>query len=172
MKTIKLRLWLSGIASGGFLILLICMVVIQAALLGIAAAIAALSALASLLHDVRSYASAKLIFDNRIINICAATVTAAGRVASQESHTIECVFSPFGLLIGGKVYKFGRDGIRLRSIGIEDSRITVEFGDDARHWRAVLLYDPLSKEELLQLTETICYETGISLSAPEANHPE
>lgn len=164
MGMIKRRLWLRGLTAGAACILLLCLIVLKQYLpAGVAAGVAIIG-IVFFARGVRVYASAKLVIDNRIIGICPATISASGDNAASARQVIECVLSPFGLLVGSNVYKFGRDGIRLYTIDIGDSCISVDFGSEAQRWTATLLHEPLSQEDVSRLVEKAAYETGITPS--------
>lgn len=169
MGMIKRRLWLSGLTAGAACLLLLCLIVLRQYLpAGVAAGVAIIG-IAVFVRGIQLYASAKLVIDNRIIGICPATISASGDSAASARQVIECVLSPFGLLVGSNVYKFGRDGIRLYAIDIGDSCISVDFGSEAQRWTAMLLHEPLSHEEVARLVKKTAYETGITPSLSGAN---
>lgn len=164
MKGIKRRLWLSVCTAVAAVLLLACLVALHETPPAIVTGALVAVCLLFVVCNSRKLASAKLITENRVIDICPATVCMAGTDEEATRQAVECVLSPFGLLVEGKIYKFGRDGIRLHSVDIGDSHITVCFGDNERRWTARLLYGPLGKGDLARLAKKLEYETGITPS--------
>ncbi len=162
MKVIQRRLWLSGITIIVALLLLLMFIIHEEFLLAVIAVFATLAGLVSLFLGLQYRESAKLIIENRLLDICPVTISAGNSNSNSVRQPVECVLSPFGLLIGGKVYKFGRDGIRLHSMDIGVSQITVGFGSDKNKCSAVLLVDPLDADQIAKITERMICEAGIT----------
>lgn len=170
MKIIKRRLGLSGAAAVAALLLLLYFLARKQYLLAVIFAGTAAIGFVIFACSYRAYTSARLIWDNRIIDICPATISIKGAAYKSARQVIACVLSPFGLLIGGNVYKFGRDGIRLYAIDIGETYISVDFGDEAKRWTAVLLHGARNQDALNRLAEQVAYETGVTPSLLDTNH--
>lgn len=170
MKVIKRRLWLSVCTAIGAVLLLACLVALHETPSAIVAGTLAAVSLVFIVCNSRKLSSARLITENRMIDICPATVCMAGTGEGATRQAVECVLSPFGLLVENKIYKFGRDGVRLHSVDIGDRHITVCFSNEDRRWTARLLYGPLDKEDLAQLAKKMEYETGITPSLSGTGH--
>lgn len=168
MDAIRRHLLLSALFTGAALILLPYTVAKGEYLLAGAAAVATAIGLVFLVMEARKLESARLIMENQLLGTCTATVSSMQHKGSSHQREAECILSPFGLLVGGKVYKFGRDGIRLHSVDIGESRILVSFGTETRHWTADFLHGPLDDEALSALVEAIEHETGIHPGFHEA----
>lgn len=154
---------MSGIATAAALLLLTCFVILGEYMPAVVALGVAVIGASVVVGTFVHRDSVRLIVENRLLDICPVTIRVTDS-GDESAQPIECVFSPFGLLIGSKVYKFGRDGIRLYSMEIGPSRISLDFGTEKRRCTAVFLHDPLSADEIEQLAERVKRETGITPS--------
>jgi len=130
-----------------------------AAVFGISSA--ALFAL--LIWQMRKLHDAKLIWSNRILAVPSAVILTAGRDAQIE--TDETIVSTFGILIGGRIYKWGCGGVqgtRLNRIEISRERIVLHFGNGIRAVRAELLHGMADRQKVTDVAEKLLYETGVT----------
>jgi len=77
----------------------------------------------------------------------------------------ETLVSTFGLLIGDKIYKWGRDGIhgtQLTDIIIDRTKIYLTFGDDSGTMQIELLHGMACKQEVLDVLLKMWHETGLA----------
>ena len=81
-----------------------------------------------------------------------------------KKNTVETVVSTFGILIGSEIYRWGLNGVHgvlLHATQIDQKRIYLTFGDAARTIRVELLHGMTEKQEVLDTSQKLLYETGI-----------
>lgn len=110
-----------------------------------------------LLYDVA------LIWDNRIVVVPSALVLTKG---DQQKNDMEVtVVSTFGLSIGSKIYRWGRDGVhgvRLNAVLIDKERMYLTFGDAIRTTRVELLHGITEEEVIMDVAQKLWHETGVT----------
>lgn len=109
------------------------------------------------LHDAR------LVLDNRILTVPSAVITRpkSGKTLKLE----ETVVSTFGVLAGGRVYRWGCDGFqgtRLTAIFIDRSRIFLTLGGENQPLRIELPHGLADKQTVLEICRKLKYETGVT----------
>lgn len=103
-----------------------------------------------------------LICDNRILAVPSALISTSD--CHMKKNTVETVVSTFGILIGSEIYRWGLNGVhgvRLHATQIDQKRIYLTFGDAARTIRVELLHGMTEKQEVLDTSQKLLYETGI-----------
>jgi hypothetical protein len=105
--------------------------------------------------------AAKLISENRILHICAATVM-DGEKNNHSGIGFEVFVSCFGILLNDKVIKFNQDRIQLKRIEIEQNYIILTYGAKRKTRTIRLLHPELDENEIRRITDKFHYETGIS----------
>jgi hypothetical protein len=107
---------------------------------------------------------ARLIAENPILRIRTAVISElSGKTVRQpETEDGEVVVSYFGILLGKKIIKFNQDGIRLRTLEIEDDYLSFTCGTERRTQNIRLLRPAIEAAELAKLAERFRYETGIT----------
>jgi len=116
--------------------------------------------LALLIVQHRRYHAARLIWDNPILSVPAATMSGSAPAETQEAT----VLSAFGLLQGCKLHKWGCAGIngpRLKAISLDEEKIYLTFGTGSETQCVQMrhgLTNILGAQELL---DRLWYETGI-----------
>lgn len=106
--------------------------------------------------------AARLIWDNRILNIPGAVLLKPGDRAQADVELT--VVSTFGILIGNRVYKWGCDGItgtRLTDIEIDRERIYLTFGDEGNMHRVELLHGLTNAGAVSEVKDNLWKETGV-----------
>lgn len=106
---------------------------------------------------------ARLILDNRILAVPSAVITRPESGETQELE--ETVVSTFGVLAGGRVYRWGCDGFqgtRLTAITLDRSRISLTFGGENQPLRIELLHGLADKQTVLEICRKLKYETGVT----------
>ncbi len=137
-------------------------IVIQTPEAAIAYSVAAGVALVCLLTQHRLLHDASLICDNRIFSVPSAIITSSN--STNEKTREETVVSTFGLLLGNKVYRWGRDGVggtRLREIKLGRKRVWLTFGTKNSMQRVELLHGIANRQDVLEITQRLWRETGI-----------
>lgn len=105
---------------------------------------------------------ANLIRDNCILSIPSAIISTSSGSRSEEAE--EIVVSTFGILTGSTVYKWGTsgvNGVRLRTIEVNPSRIFFYFGDEEKNIQVELLHGMVDLEEVVEMKEKFWRETGV-----------
>ena len=75
--------------------------------------------------------AARLIVENQILNIQPAVLRERNSTKERKPESCESVevfVSCFGILLGSKVIKFNREGIRLMAVEIEQSDLSLDYG--------------------------------------------
>ena len=83
---------------------------------------------------------------------------------AQEVISEETIISTFGILVGGKVHKWGCDGrfgTRLEAIEIDKAYITLTFGDEARKIHVKLLHGLTDAQAVSKVKQQLWHETGV-----------
>lgn len=115
-----------------------------------------------LVRQSRLLYDATLIWDNRILVVPSALISISGQPTKKDTE--ETVVSTFGILIGSEIYRWGLNGVhgvRLHATQIDQKRIYLTFGDAARTIRVELLHGMTEKQEVLDTSQKLLYETGI-----------
>ncbi len=124
--------------------------------------VAGVALLILFIFQSRVASDAGLICDNPILTVPSAVVSDLER---SETKTVdETVVSAFGALVGGKVYKWGCDGLtgsRLKSIEMDRERISLIFGSRAKTMRLELLHGMDNVQKVAQVKENLFHETGV-----------
>lgn len=124
-----------------------------------------LALLLLLVRQSRLLYEARLILDNRILAVPSAHISMAGHQAKKDTGQI--VVSTFGMLIGSKIYRWGRDGfygVRLNAVEIDKERMYLTFGNMARSMRVELLHGIVEQQEILDVAQKLWHETGVKAS--------
>lgn len=113
--------------------------------------------------QLRRLRDVRLISDNRILAVPSAVIT---RPESGETEELEeTVVSTFGVLAGGRVYRWGCDGFRgtrLTAIAIDRSRIFLTLGGENQPLRIELPHGLADKQTVLEICRKLQYETGVT----------
>lgn len=112
------------------------------------------------LRASKIYQATRLICENPILNVGVASVVETGGDNTAES-LMNVVISGFGILINGKPYTFGHDGIKLTSVAIDRESISLSFGDVEKKYSVRLLHGLADKADIDKLKERLRYETGV-----------
>ena len=134
-------------------------------MLGAAFAFGAISLIFLLLlvRESRRLYDATLIWDNRILAVPSALISTEGSL--RQADTVETVVSTFGMLIGSRIYRWGLDGVhgvRLHTAQVDKERMYLTFGDAAQTMRVELLHGMTQKQVLLDATQKLLHETGVT----------
>ena len=116
-----------------------------------------------LVREGRRLYDATLIWDNRILAVPSALISMPGR--QMKKDTEETVVSTFGVLIGSRIYRWGLDGVhgvRLHTAHVDQERMYLTFGDAAQTMRVELLHGMTQKQALLDATQKLLHETGVT----------
>jgi hypothetical protein len=124
---------------------------------GSAALIASLYVLS---HRLRH---ARLILDTSILRVTSAVISEPvnGRMVRLE----ETVVSTFGVLVGGRVYRWGCEGVygvRLSAVEIDRGRISLTFGSENKSMRIDLPHGLSDQQAVLEICRNLKYETGVT----------
>jgi len=123
---------------------------------------AAFVLIALLIGQSRMLYHARLICDNRIISVPAASIFVRG---NKKMDLQETVISAFGMLIGGKVHKWGCDGVggmRVTAIRIDRVRIHLTFSDGLETAHVQALHGFMQKQAVLEARQRLWHETGVA----------
>lgn len=161
MKRLKRRLWGSAGAVGVSAFCLGASVLFQRAPMSVLFGIVLVFFLLFLLYIAQQYRDARLIFDNRIFDVSQASVSSLQGGQEKTLDTVEVIFSPFGVLLGNRAFRF-RDGIRrLQAIEIGRETLRVDFQSEEVCYHLQLLHGFTKKQEVDKVAEEIRYETGV-----------
>lgn len=108
------------------------------------------------LHDAR------LLLDNRILTVPSAVISEPE--SGRTTELTETVVSTFGVLIGGRIYLWGCDGVRgtrLRAVGIDGGRISLTLGGANQTLCIELPHGLTDKQAVLEICRTLEHETGV-----------
>ncbi len=126
----------------------------------IVCAVLAAAALVLLLRQVRLIYWAALICDSKLLAVPASIVTSK----DGEQQRLETVVATFGLLLENKVYTWGCDGVngvRLRKVEVDGTRIYISFGAEDELLSVELLHGMADFASVAEFAEKIRYETGV-----------
>ena len=116
-----------------------------------------------LVRESRRLSDATLISENRIITVPSAIITIQSR---QMINVLdETVVSTFGILVGGKIYRWGLDGVhgtRLNAVRIDKERMYLTFGDKTKKMGVELLHGMTHKRKVSETADKILHETGVT----------
>ena len=118
-----------------------------------------------LVRQSRLLYDAILIRDNIILAVASAYVSTAD--ANGRNDTEETVVSTFGILIGSKIYRWGRDGLsgmRLNAVEFDREQMRLSFGDAAHTMHLELLHGITEQQILLDVKHKLWRETGVQAS--------
>lgn len=116
-----------------------------------------------LLRQSRLLYDVTLIWDNRILAVPSAVISMPGH--QMKKDTEETVVSTFGILIGSEIYRWGLDGVhgvRLSAVQIDKERMYLTFGYKDQTMRVELLHGMTQKQALLDATQKLLHETGVT----------
>lgn len=102
---------------------------------------------------------AELIRDNPILTMTPAIVSRPGD--GQKQYGEETVVSTFGVMVGGKIYAWGYDGVRLDSIEISREKLYLRFGKADEILYMELLHGLTGLREVKEVIQKLLYETGV-----------
>ena len=111
----------------------------------------------------RLFYEASLICNNQIFCVPSAIIVVENH--SAEMILNETVVSTFGLLLGSNVYKWGCDGVRgtrLKQVKLDKERIWLTFGTEDDTQCIELLHGITNKQSILETTEKLRHETGVT----------
>lgn len=116
-----------------------------------------------IIREFETYCAAKLITENKFMNIEVAEIRIKPDDASSHSKIdgLEVYVSCFGILLGSKVIKFNINGINLKEVEIGNDFIYLAYGTDKKIHTIKLIHGDLEKEELKDIVEGFRHETGI-----------
>ncbi|MDL2254282.1 hypothetical protein LJC49_09505, partial [Ruminococcaceae bacterium OttesenSCG-928-I18] len=153
--------WFFAGAGGASMVCLGTSVLFRHTLLSALFAVALVFLLLFLIYAVRQFHSAKLIFENRIFSVSQASVSSLQGGHEKSIDEVEAMFSPFGVLLNGRVFRF-RDGTRkLQDVKFVKETLLVEFCSEETHYHLQLLHGFTQKQEVEKVAEKIRYETGV-----------
>lgn len=118
-----------------------------------------------LMRQSRLLYDATLIWDNRILEVPSVFISIAD--GQGKNNMEETVVSTFGMLIGGKIYRWGRDGfygVRLNAVEIDKERMYLTFGNMVRSMQVELLHGIVEQQEILDVAQNLWYETGVTVN--------
>ena len=144
----------------------ICLVWLSAALKHEAAFVFGAISVVSLLLMVRKSRflyHAMLIWDNRILSIPSTLISLSGNQVKKEIN--ETVVSTFGMLINGKIYCWGLDGIdgvRLHNVRIDREMMYLTFGDENETMQVELLHGMTQRQAVEDTAGKLRHETGVT----------
>jgi hypothetical protein len=144
----------------------ICLVWLSAALKHEAAFVFGAISVVSLLLLVRQSRFlnyAMLIWDNRILSIPSTLISLSGHQVKKE--ITETVVSTFGMLVNGKIYCWGLDGIdgvRLHAARIDREMMYLTFGDANKTMQIELLHGMTQRQAVEDTAEKLRFETGVT----------
>ena len=116
-----------------------------------------------LVRQSRLLYDAMLIWDNRILAVPSALISIPGRQMKKDNE--ETVVSTFGMLISSEIYRWGLDGVhgvRLHTAQIDKERMYLTFCDSVETMRVELLHGMTEKQDVLDRSQKLLYETGIT----------
>lgn len=123
---------------------------------------ASLLLLVSLIQMTQRYRSAGLIMESRLHSVCCMAVSESrNNEDPRQMENVTVVISAFGILVGHKVYKFNRDGVRLLSMEIGRREMRLSFGSADKRRSILLLHGFSAKEETQAFRDAVAYETGV-----------
>lgn len=112
--------------------------------------------------QTRTVYDAELICDNPILRVPSAVLS---DLESAKNKTVEeTVISAFGALVGGRVYKWGCDGLggsRLESIEMDREKISLTFGNRAKTLNLELLHGLDNAQKAERVKQDLFHETGV-----------
>ncbi len=123
---------------------------------------ASIALLMLLIKQSRLLYDASLIRDNSILAVPSAVISMPGDKEQMDKK--EVVVSTFGIMIGSKIYKWGRtgvDGVRLNTVDIDRTRIYLTFGDGTKTIRIELLHGMADEQAMKEVKERLWRETGV-----------
>lgn len=162
MKEIIKRRNTLAVALSAGLALTVCFFLRRVPEAALACGIGSAVLLVLLVLQLRRLRDAKLLCDNRILTVPSAVISQpenAGTAVLEET-----VVSTFGVLIGGRVYRWGCEGVhgtRLTAIKIDRSRITLTFGGARRSIRVDLPHGLSDRQAVLAICRRLRHETGV-----------
>ncbi|QRN84795.1 hypothetical protein JR334_07310 [Clostridia bacterium] len=116
-----------------------------------------------LIHEILKLRIARMIVENNIIHIQAATSESTnGQEETIPTVYLEMFISCFGVLLDSKIIKFNINNIKLKGVNIGKEYIMLSYGIDNNTKRIKIIHSALSKEEINHIAEIFCYETGIT----------
>lgn len=107
---------------------------------------------------------ARLIVENQILHIQPAVFrepSNRNESGIQPCETVEMFVSGFGILLGSKIIKFNREGIRLKAVEIGQDYLSIDYVTDAEARNIRLLHARPDSSTLAGIIEKFRYETGI-----------
>ncbi|WP_347490123.1 hypothetical protein [Desulfoscipio sp. XC116] len=110
----------------------------------------------SMLYD------AELIRENSVLAVSSAFITLPD---GQKKSADATIVSTFGILIGGKIYKWGCGGVhgvQLKAVMMDRAWIYLTFGDETGTIRVELLHGLTKMEEVADIKQKLWRETGIT----------
>lgn len=125
--------------------------------------VASIASLMLLIKQSRLLYDASLIRDNSILAVPSAVISMPD--GKEQMDKKEVVVSTFGIMIGSKIYKWGRtgvDGVRLNTVDIDRTRICLTFGDGAETMRIKLLHGMADEQAVMEVKERLWRETGVT----------
>ncbi len=117
----------------------------------------------------QTLSDARLICESSILSVPSAVIESS---YDGKKVTEETVVSTFGILVGGRVYKWGCDGVRgvkLSSVKIDRSHICLEFGSGSRNMCIKLPHGLADKQTVEGYKERLRYETGVEAEITDWN---
>lgn len=120
-----------------------------------------------LMREFEIYRTAKLIIENKILNIEAAEIIKKNNDSCEnilQIEGLEVFISCFGILLGSRVIKFNIDGISLKKVEIGKDLICLIYGNKKNIQNTRLIHGIIEENELHDIVERFRYETGITPS--------
>ena len=116
-----------------------------------------------LVRQSRFLYHAMLIWDNRILSIPSTLISISSNQVKKE--ITETVISTFGMLVNGKIYCWGLDGIdgvRLHDVRIDREMMYLTFGDANKTIQVELLHGMTQQQAVEDAAEKLRFETGVT----------
>lgn len=121
--------------------------------------------LALITSSYKKLLTAKLIIENRIMYIRQPQMNSVecNKSRSMASKAdVEVYISCFGILMDAKVIKFNIDGVYLQEVELGNEYITFTYGTKKRSEKIRILHETMSVQEMIRITESFRYETGVT----------
>ncbi len=117
-----------------------------------------------LIREYQKYLVARLIMENRILQVHAASIEELG---SQGEYNlakrggIAVTVSCFGILLHSRVIKFNIDRIKLKTVEIGREYIAFYYSNGKRSRRIKIIHGRIDENELQSMIGKLRYETGV-----------
>jgi len=117
-----------------------------------------------LIRQSRFLYHAMLIWDNRILSIPSTLISMSSNQVKNE--IAETVVSTFGMIVNGKIYCWGLngiDGVRLHNVRIDREIMYLTFGDENKTMQVELLHGMTQQQAVEDTAKKLQFETGVTV---------